>query len=110
MKTLKQLEQLRKVHKLIQQRKTEEPKRFAQKLHISERGLYRILEYLRKLDAGVSFSHSINSYYYTKDFDLFVNISVKILVNEELKTIYGGSAILNENFINLQLNPCTDGI
>ena len=104
MKTFKQLERLRRVHELIQQENTGNPKEFALKLHISEREVYRIVEYLKELDAEIFFSRSSNSYYYEEDFELIVNISVQILVKHELKTIYGGSIILQKGFENLQLN------
>ncbi len=104
MKTLKQLERLRKAHKLIQQENTGTPAEFAKKLHVSERELYRILEYLKGVDALISFSRTSNSYYYTGDFDLLVNVSVQVLVKDELVTIYAGSTLLKENFENLELN------
>lgn len=95
MKTLKQLERLRKAHKLIKQGSTGSPKEFSSRLHISERELYRILEYLREMDAKVSFSRSSNSYYYSDEFDLLVNVSVKAIVNQELITIYAGNIPIN---------------
>ena len=104
MKTLKQLERLRKAHKLIKQENTGTPVEFAKKLHVSERELYRILEYLKEVDAVISFSRTSNSYYYTADFDLLVNVSVQVLVKDELVTIYAGSILLKENFENLELN------
>ena len=104
MKTIQQLERLRKVHKLIKQKKTGSPKELSFRLNISEREVYRIIEYLKECDANINFSRSINSYFYKERFDLLVNVSVQVLVNEELKTIYGGSVLLQENFQNSQLN------
>lgn len=104
MKTFKQLERLRKAHELIKQEKTGSPKEFANKLNVSERETYRIIEYLKELDAKIDFSRTINSYFYEDSFDLLVNVSVQVLVNKELKTIYAGSIVLQENFQNLQLN------
>jgi|TARA_B110000090_G_C13222696_1_gene385486 DNA-binding Lrp family transcriptional regulator len=104
MKTIKQLERVRKVHQLIKGEKTDSPKKIALALNISEREVYRILEYLKELGAKINFSRSINSYFYEENFDLLVNVSVKVIINEELKTIYGGSVLLQENFQNLQLN------
>jgi len=109
MKTLKQLERLRKAHKLIKQGNTGSPAEFSSRLYISERELYRILEYLKEMDAKISFSRNINSYYYSDDFDLIVSISVQAFVNEELITIYGGSAILKEIFENTLFNKSADG-
>lgn len=108
MKTLKQLERLRKAHKFIQFGNTGTPKEFALKLHISEREVYRIVEYLKEVDAAICFSRTANSYYYTDDFDLFVNVSVKVLVKEEVRTIYAGSTALLENFENTLLICTTD--
>ena len=109
MKTLKQLERLRKAHKLIQNENTGTPKEFANKLYISEREIYRILEYLKEVDAIICFSRNANSYYYNADFDLLVNVSVKVMIKEEVRTIYAGSTILFKNFENCLLNKTTDG-
>ena len=104
MKTIKQLERIRKIHQLIKQEKTGSPKRLASILGISEREVYRIIEYFKEIGAKINFSRSLNSYIYEENFDLLVNISVQVIVNEELKTIYGGCILLQENFQNLQLN------
>lgn len=88
MKTLKQLERLRKMHKIIRQGNTGSPLQFSKRLHVSERELYRMIEYLREMDAQISFSRCSNSYYYRDDFDLLVNISVKAFVNNEMIIIY----------------------
>ncbi len=102
MKTLKQLERLQKVHKLIKQQNTGTPFELANKLHISERELYRLLEYLKEADASISFTRNSNTYYYTNDFDLLVNISVQVLVKEEIKTIYAGSTLFYKNLKKMQ--------
>ena len=88
MKTIKQIERLRKAHKLIKLGATGTPSEFARKLHISEREIYRVLEYLKELDAAISFSRNSGTYYYLEDFDLFINISIQEKVKEELRTIY----------------------
>jgi len=103
MKTLKQIQRLQKAHKLIKQENTGTPKEFAQKLHISERELYNIINHLKDLEANVYFNRKTNTYYYTDNFELLVNISVQVIVNEELRTIYAGSTILQENFLTARL-------
>ena len=108
MKTLKQLERLRKAHKLIQYENTGAPREFASKLHISERELYRILEYLKEVDAMIAYSRNAESYYYTDHFDLLVTVSVTVLIKEEVRTIYAGCNIFCENFKNSILISCTD--
>lgn len=108
MKTLKQIERLRKAHELIKQEKTGVPKDFAKKLHVSEREVYRVLEYLKEIDAEISFSNNLQSYYYSNEFDLLVHVSVKVIKNESTKTIYGGCMLLNDNFQNKKLAYYTD--
>jgi len=98
MKTLKQLERLRKAHKLIQQENTGTPAEFANRLDISRRQLYNIIEYLKEVDAPVQYNRKTNTFYYRYDFDLLVNVSVQVLVKEELITIYAGNTLLKENF------------
>ncbi len=97
MKTLKQLERLGKAHILIKRGNTGAPAEFSKRLHISERELYRMLEYLKELDAQILFSRTSNTYYYTDDFDLFVNVSVKALVNKKLVIIYASNEILKRS-------------
>jgi len=103
MKTLKQLERLQKAHKLILQENTGTPNEFANKLGICRRQLYNILEYLKENDAPLQYSRKINTYYYSYNFDLLVSISVRVLANKELKTIYAGSTLLTENFYSAML-------
>jgi len=91
MKTFKQLERVRRAHKFIKQSNTGSPAEFARRLHVSERELYRILEYLREIDAEIAFSRHSNTYYYSDDFELYVDLSIKALVKDELITIYGGN-------------------
>jgi len=98
MKTLKQLERLRKAHKLIQQENTGTPVEFAKRLDISRRQLYNIIEYLKEVDAPILYNRKTNTFYYNYDFDLLVNVSVQVLVKEELITIYAGNTLLKENF------------
>jgi len=103
MKTLKQLERLRKAHKLIQLENTGVPDEFAEKLGISRRQLYNMIEYLKEVDAPLHYNRKTNSFYYSYDFDLLVNVSVQVLVKNELVTIYAGNTLLKENFYSARL-------
>jgi len=103
MKTIQQLERLRKIHQLIQKRNTGSPNELAQRLKISRRQLYNMIEYLKEIEAPLIFSRKNNTFYYEYEFDLLINVNVQVLVNEELKTIYGGQIILKENFFRAEL-------
>ena len=102
MLNFKQIERLQKVHKLIAQRNTGTPKQFARNVHVSERHLYNIIEYLRELDAIVCYDKKFQSYYFEESFDLDVQISVRVLTRDEVRNIYGGSKILSENKIHTE--------
>ena len=99
MKTIKQLERIYETHKLIQQQNNGTPAEFANKLHISVREFYRQLQYLKEMGAVISFSRSSNVYYYTEDFDLFVNVSVKTSINQKVRTIYACKTPTNEKIL-----------
>jgi predicted DNA-binding transcriptional regulator YafY len=103
MKTLKQLECLRKIHKLIRNENTGTPLEFAIKLHLSQRQLYNLLEKLKEMEAPIQYCRKSATYYYNDDFDLLVNISVQILINHETKTIYAGQTALSKNSFTAML-------
>ena len=107
MKTIKQLEQLRKAHQLIKQENTGTPSEFANKLNISNRQIYNITDYLKEIDAPIEYNRKTETYYYTTTFDLLVNVSVQVLIEDEVRNIYAGSTFLNENFLTARLLQCT---
>lgn len=103
MKTLQQLEKLKQIHQHIKHEKTGSPNEFAGKLRMSRRQLYYFIEYLKEIDAPILYRKRENTFYYSSDFDLRIKVEVQVLVNEELKTIYGGYTILEENFLCARL-------
>jgi len=103
MKTLKQLERLRRAHLLIQQEHTGSPAKFANKLAVSERQLYNIIDYLKEIDAPLNYSRKVETYYYTTSFDLLVNVSVQVLLADEVRNIYAGQTLLTENYLTARL-------
>ncbi|MBL4746442.1 MAG: DNA-binding protein [Flavobacteriaceae bacterium] len=108
MKTIKQLERLRKTHELIKQENTGSPQEFANKLNISERQFYNILDYLKEIDAPIEYNKKTETYYYTSSFDLLVNISVQVLIGDEVRNIYGGATFLNKKYCTARLVQCTN--
>lgn len=96
MNTLKQIEQLRKLHGMIKLEATGSPKAVAKKMHVSERQLYNLIDQLRTMDAPIRFNRRANTYFYAHDFELLVNISVKIIQGDQVLQIYAGE---KENFV-----------
>ncbi|QLE00945.1 HTH domain-containing protein [Galbibacter sp. BG1] len=99
MKTIKNLERLQRLHNLIEQECTGSPKELADKLHMSERMAYNLIEQLKSLEATILYSRSRKTYYYDKDFKLEVNISVVVMSNSEVTQIFAGSYFSKKNTI-----------
>jgi predicted transcriptional regulator len=97
MKSLKTLERLQQLHQRISQENTGNPKELASFMNISERSLYKLMEYLKDLTAPICYDRINNSYYYDGDFELQINISVTALSNNEVIELFGGSYFLKKN-------------
>ncbi len=89
---IKQLQRLEQIHYLIENQKTGSPKHLAEKMGVCRSTIYELIDYLKSLDAPVKYSRIKESYYYCKPFNLEINVSIKVLNNNETKTIYGGFA------------------
>lgn len=94
MKNLKNLEQLQQLHELIVKQATGSPSRLARFMQVSERKIYQFVEYLKDLDAPVSYSKRHKTYYYTGDFKLEISLSVKVSRNGEVRDVFKGSYFL----------------
>ena len=97
MKSLKTLERLQQLHQRILQENTGTPKELASFMNISERSLYRLIEKLKDLNASICYNRVRNTYYYDKDFELKVSISVTALSQGEIIEVFGGSYFLKKN-------------
>jgi len=105
MNNLKQLERLRKVHKLIKLENTGTPGELAQKLRISTRQTYLVLEELKEMDAPIQFNRRTGTYYYEYEYELTINISIQVLAHDKLMSIYAGRGV--SNFIQSLQGSCS---
>lgn len=62
----------------MKRKATGTPKQLAQKLEISERQLYNLIDLMRDLGAPVRYSQSSQSYLYTKDVDWSFGFKQKV--------------------------------
>lgn len=97
MKNLNQLIQLRRVHQFILHAKTGTPKEFAKKMNVSERTLFRLLDYLKEIEAPICYDKKVCTYYYDSPFELRVQYCVEVLKDNELIKIQGGISFLQKN-------------
>lgn len=98
MKTLKNLERLQQIHELIEAENTGTPGELANKMNVSERLVYNLIEQLKDFEAVISYSRKSKTYYYCEDFELRVNISVTVISDKQLTEIFAGSYFLQDNF------------
>jgi len=90
MNFIKQIDRIKKTHKLILHEQTGTPEEFALKLNISRSHLYNILESLKDFGADIKYSKKSESFYYNSHFDLELHYSLTIISNNEIKEIFGG--------------------
>ena len=93
MNNLKQLERLRTAHRLIKLENTGTPVELSQKLHISTRQTFLVLEQLKEMDAPIQFNRRTKTYFYKHDYELTINISIQVLAQDKLINIYAGHQI-----------------
>lgn len=90
MNSIKNLERLRQIHSLIEQEISGTPWELAQRLKISERLVYHLIEQLKDYNAPIQYDRGRKTYYYSDDFRLEVNISVSVISNDEITQLLGG--------------------
>jgi hypothetical protein len=91
MNFIKQIERIKKIHLLISSEKTGTPSVFARKLCLSRSQLYNELDMIKELDAPLKYCKKRESFYYETSFELILDYSLKIIVEDESRQIFGGS-------------------
>ena len=90
------LERIKKTNKLIKEQQTGPPEIFANRLNIGRSQLYNVLENFKTFGATIKYSRKRDTFYYYNDFDLQINYSVKVIKEETITDIYGGSITLKK--------------
>jgi transcriptional antiterminator len=91
MKSIKNIEKLTRMHNLICQECTGSPSELADRLTISDRTVYYLLEQLRDYDAQIGYDRCRKTYFYKEDFILEVNFSICIGNQNQVMEILDGS-------------------
>lgn len=87
---IRQIERIQILNKLIASRRTGSPDELANRLGVSRSQLYLIIDYMKDMGLGISFSRRFNSFYYEEDSRLFIEFSLKVMSSEEVGNISGG--------------------
>lgn len=91
---------LNKLHRLIKNKNTGTPQELAEKLRISKRHLYNVLDDLRMLGARIDYSRAKYTFYYSNHFELKLHLEVEYLDENEKKYISAGSFSLDALFVH----------
>ncbi|MEO0508159.1 MAG: DNA-binding protein [Bacteroidota bacterium] len=77
--SIKNLERLQKLHRLIVNETTGTPKELATRLRVSERLIFCLLDELKDYEAKIAYDRKRKTYFYSDDFELDINISVSTI-------------------------------
>ncbi|WP_139785142.1 HTH domain-containing protein [Parabacteroides sp. Marseille-P3160] len=89
------LDRLKRIHRLIQNRETGNPCKFAERLHLSRRQLYNVLEELKSFGAEIRYSRMEESFFYENDFQIEIKIGVSLLNSSEKMNVLGGKSLFS---------------
>lgn len=79
MPKLEDLKTLKRMHNYIHSSTTGKPSVFARKLGLSERHVYRLIQYLKLTGAPIAYDRFVQTYYYTGPCDVIIRIDVRII-------------------------------
>ncbi len=71
-----ELQHMRDINYMILHHATGTPEQFAQKLNLSRRQLYYMIEYLNDLGAPIKYSRKSETFYYADRFDFEIKIRI----------------------------------
>lgn len=91
MKIFMYIDRLNLLHKLIKQKRTGTPEELAMRINLSTSRLYCILDELKALDAPISYSRHLHTYYYKYPFEFSISVEFKTLNSEEMRKVGGGA-------------------
>jgi predicted DNA-binding transcriptional regulator YafY len=77
MQLFKSIQQIEYLDSLIRKGATGTPQELAQKMHVSERQVYRIIDELRLIGFPIAYSKVRNRYYYADEVKLNIELTIK---------------------------------
>jgi predicted DNA-binding transcriptional regulator YafY len=89
MNLIQQFEVLQRLHRMLRTHRTGDPDLLAQRLNLSKRSLFRMIDELRDVGLPIAYCRDRKTYYYAQE----VNIKFEITIDEKaLLRIRGGTA------------------
>jgi predicted DNA-binding transcriptional regulator YafY len=100
MKLFEYIERINLLHKLIKDRKTGNPEKFAKRLGISTVRLYQMIEELKIMQAPICYSKKDKTYYYCRNFEISAKLTFTPLDDDELINLNAGFSFQSLAFNN----------
>ena len=103
MQLFETIDRAQRIHRMIQKSATGTPSEFAERLHISRRLLYYLLDELKDFGAEIAYDRTKCTFYYANNFELELSKSVHSLPKKKVTFM---AEILN--FLSNVQGGCTE--
>ena len=90
MKLLEQVKRINRLHEMIKYRRTGTPQQLAKRLNLSTSMVYKLMEELKLQDVPIEYSRQLETYYYSNQYMMNINIDFRLLRDDEIKKWEGG--------------------
>ena len=77
MKAIEKIERFQEIDRIIKTKKTGAPEKFAEKIGISKRQLFKDFEEIRMLGVRISYCRSRETYFYENGYEFEVEFDIK---------------------------------
>lgn len=94
MNIIDQIHRLKRIHQLIRRKATGTPHQLSEKLGISDRQLYRLLDELKSYGLPIEYCRIRQSYYYSREVEFEISFEIR---EKGRGKIFGGKGF-NNNF------------
>lgn len=84
------IDRVNQLHKLIRLKCTGTPEKLATRLNLSVSRLYQIIEELKLMEVPIAYSRTIQSYYYTSEYEIAIDVKLRPLDEHEYVLTGGG--------------------
>lgn len=74
-----QINRIQVLHTLIMQEATGEPQELANRIHLSKRQLYNLLDELKDMGADIKYSRINKTFYYNNTFQIDISYNIHVL-------------------------------
>lgn len=91
MKLFMYIDRVNRLHELIKRKSTGKPETLAKKLNLSVSRVYQIIEELKLMQVPIAYSRTMQSYYYTNDYEVLIDVQLRPLEEKDHYHTSGGS-------------------